>query len=133
MHGGLHVLFSSATDFSVVTDSREWRRLKTLFEVFSETEENMFTNQAGMVDQSGLKYPQIFLRGKESVNVPFKLQTFLSRMPVPEQKTASNPFAMEQSYSVVEKNFNERLRPKQIQVRLSFIGTGVRGRTSFVV
>lgn len=101
---------------SVVTDAREWRRLKTLFEVFSDTEENMFTNQTGIIDQSGLKYPQIFMRGKETVHIPFKLQTFLAKLPPSELKTSSNPFAQEQTYSVVEKNYNEKFKNKHIKV-----------------
>lgn len=113
-------MLRSIFDFhSVVTDSREWRRLKTLFEVFSETEENMFTNQTGIIDQSGLKYPQIFMRSKESVHIPFKLQTFLAKIPPSENKTSSNPFALEQTYSVVEKNYNDKFQSKQIKVRNS--------------
>ncbi|CAF4479437.1 unnamed protein product, partial [Rotaria sp. Silwood2] len=100
---------------SVVTDAREWRRLKTLFEVFSDTEENMFTNQAGIIDQSGLKYPQIFMRAKESVHIPFKLQTFLAKLPTSEHKTSSNPFSLEQTYAVVEKSYNEKIKSKQIK------------------
>jgi hypothetical protein len=105
---------------SVVTDAREWRRLKTLFEVFSDTEENMFTNQTGIIDQSGLKYPQIFMRSKESIHIPFKLQTFLAKIPPSEHKTSSNPFQQEQTYSVIEKNYNEKFKSKQIKVLLDF-------------
>ena len=101
---------------SVVTDAREWRRLKTLFEVFSDTEENMFTNQTGIIDQSGLKYPQIFMRGKETVHIPFKLQTFLARIPPSENKTSSSPYVHEETYSVAEKNYNEKVKSKQIKV-----------------
>lgn len=77
----------------------------------------MFTNQTGIVEQSGLKYPQIFMRGKESVHIPFKLQTFLAKIPPSENRTASNPFAQEQTYSVVEKNYNEKFKSKHIKVR----------------
>lgn len=104
-----------------MTDAREWRRLKTLFEVFSDTEENMFTNQAGIIDQSGLNYPQIFMRSKESIHIPFKLQTFLAKLPAAEHKTSSNPFAQEQTYSVVEKNYNAKMKTKQIKVCSIFI------------
>ncbi|CAF1495816.1 unnamed protein product [Adineta ricciae] len=102
-------------ELSVVTDAREWRRLKTLFEVFSDTEENMFTNQTGIIDQSGLKYPQIFMRGKEAVHIPFKLQTFLARIPPSENKTSSSPYVHEETYSVVEKNYNEKVKSKLIK------------------
>lgn len=76
----------------------------------------MFTSQTGIVDQSGLKYPQIFMRAKESVHVPFKVQTFLAKLPASEHKTSSNPFAQDQTYSVVEKKYNEKYRSKQIKV-----------------
>ncbi|CAF0912061.1 unnamed protein product [Rotaria sp. Silwood1] len=102
-------------ELSVVTDAREWRRLKTLFVVSSDTEENMFTNQAGSIDQRGLKYPQIFMRAKELVHIPFKLQTFLAKLPTSEHKTSSNPFLQEQTYTVVEKNYNEKIKSKQIK------------------
>ena len=100
----------------MVTDAREWRRLKTLFEVFSDTEENMFTSQAGIIDQSGLKYPQIFMRAKESIHIPFKLQTFLAKLPATDHKTSSNPYTQEETYSVAEKNYNETIKSKQIRV-----------------
>ncbi|CAF3451554.1 unnamed protein product [Rotaria sp. Silwood1] len=102
-------------ELSVVTDAREWRRLKTLFVVSSDTEENMFTNQAGSIDQRGLKYPQIFMRAKELVHIPFKLQTFLAKLPTSEHKTSSNPFLQEQTYTVVEKSYNEKIKSKQIK------------------
>jgi len=76
----------------------------------------MFTNQTGIIDQSGLKYPQIFMRAKESVHIPFKLQTFLAKLPLAEHKTSSNPFEQEQTYSVVEKNYNAKIKSKQIKV-----------------
>jgi hypothetical protein len=76
----------------------------------------MFTTQTGIIDQSGLKYPQIFVRSKESVHIPFKLQTFFAKLPITENKTSSNPFAQEQTYSVVEKSYNEKFKSKQIKV-----------------
>jgi hypothetical protein len=101
----------------VVTDAREWRRLKTLFEVFSETEENMFSHGTAMADQSGLQYPQLFMRAKEALHIPFKLQTFLSKVSPSELKTASSPFAQEQTYANVERDHQQRFKPKEIRVR----------------
>ena len=76
----------------------------------------MFTNHTGIIDQSGLKYPQIFMRAKETVHIPFKLQTFLAKLTKTQHKTSSNPFSQEHTYSVVEKNYNEKLTSKQIKV-----------------
>ena len=76
----------------------------------------MFTQQTGVVDQSGLRYPQILMRGKECVNVPFKLQSFLMKNSLSESKLSPNTYAKEQTYSVVEKNFNQKFSPKEITV-----------------
>ena len=57
-------------DFRPITDTREWRHFKLINEVYSTVEEGMFNLQT----KSGK--PEIFLRPKEKVNVPFKLLTF---------------------------------------------------------
>jgi hypothetical protein len=102
---------------SVVTDTNEWRRLKALFQVFSNVEDNMFIDQTGIIDQSGLKYPQIYMRAKESLHIPFKLQTFLPKTLPTNKQMSTNPFAREQTYSIIDKNYNEILQSKDIQVR----------------
>ena len=55
---------------SVITDPTEWRHYKMLNEVYTSVEEGMFNTET----KSGR--PEIFLRPKESVNVPFKFLTF---------------------------------------------------------
>ncbi|CAF0829530.1 unnamed protein product, partial [Didymodactylos carnosus] len=100
-------------EISVVTDAREWRKLKTMFDIHSETEESMFTQ----TDQAGLKYPQVFMRSKETIHIPFKIQTFQSGIKSEQYSQNSNPFTQEQIFSVVDKSFNERLKPKQIKVK----------------
>jgi nephrocystin-4 len=62
-------------DIQVVTDSREWRHLKLLHQIYSQVEDNMFNKQE-LDPTKQLKYPQIFLRPKETINVPLKFQTF---------------------------------------------------------
>ena len=52
--------------FRVITDPREWRHFKMLNEVYTSVEEGMFNTKS----ESG--FPEIYLRPKESVNVPFK-------------------------------------------------------------
>ena len=46
---------------------------------------------------------------------------FLAKIPPSEQRATSNPHEIEQTYSVVEKNYNHKFRPKQIKVRKSFL------------
>ena len=55
---------------SVITDTREWRHFKMLNEVYSSVEEGMFNTDT----KSGK--PEIFLRPKETVHVPFKFLSF---------------------------------------------------------
>ncbi|XP_033104596.1 nephrocystin-4-like isoform X2 [Anneissia japonica] len=64
---------SNDPELSVITEPREWRHFKQLFETFTPMEENMFNTQDKKGDVPGL---QIFLRPKEKVNVPFKYQSF---------------------------------------------------------
>ncbi len=56
--------------FRVVTDTREWRHYKALNDVGTPVEEGMFN-----VETKSEK-PEIFLRPKEAVNVPFVFLTF---------------------------------------------------------
>jgi nephrocystin-4 len=64
-------------DIQVVTDAREWRHLKILHQIYSQVEDNMFNRQEVTSDRGeAIKYPQIFLRAKETINIPFKYQTF---------------------------------------------------------
>lgn len=69
-------------DIQVVTDSREWRHLKILHQIYSQVEDNMFHRQElAPADPNGhaeIKYPQVYLRAKETVNIPFKYQTFVA-------------------------------------------------------
>ncbi|XP_033642216.1 nephrocystin-4-like isoform X2 [Asterias rubens] len=70
-------------ELSVITDPREWRHFKQLFETYTAIEENMF-NQDKKTDGDvpGL---QLFLRPKETVNVPFKYQSFKANHAVQPQ------------------------------------------------
>lgn len=71
-------------EIQVVTDAREWRHLKLLHQIYTQIEENMFHKQEAIPVGVGngekkdivIKYPQVFLRPKETINIPFKYQTF---------------------------------------------------------
>ncbi|XP_060072495.1 nephrocystin-4-like isoform X2 [Ylistrum balloti] len=57
-------------ELNVVTDPREWRYFKKLYELQGEVEEGMFNKQ------SKSHHVEIFLRPKETVQIPFKYLTF---------------------------------------------------------
>lgn len=75
----LVTIFIEDPEIQVVTDVREWRHLKLINQIYSQVEENMFHRQE-LADPSNNnaihKFPQVFLRAKETINVPFKFQTF---------------------------------------------------------
>uniref|UniRef100_A0A8C8SJT5 Nephrocystin 4 n=1 Tax=Pelusios castaneus TaxID=367368 RepID=A0A8C8SJT5_9SAUR len=57
-------------ELSVIVDSREWRHFKELTQtVTTPVEEDMFHRQGHLM-------PQVYLRPKETVYIPFKYQTF---------------------------------------------------------
>ncbi len=59
-------------EISVVTDSKEWRHLKILHQIYSQVEDQMFNKQEVDPQKNDVKYAQIFLRPKETINIPFK-------------------------------------------------------------
>lgn len=63
-------------DIQVVTNSKEWRHLKLLHQIYSQVEDDMFHREEIDPNQQNIKYPQLFLRPKETINIPFKFQTF---------------------------------------------------------
>ncbi|XP_043854059.1 nephrocystin-4 isoform X2 [Dromiciops gliroides] len=56
-------------ELSVILDSREWRHFKDATKVHTPLEEDMFHLHENHI-------PQLYLRPKETVHVPFKYQTF---------------------------------------------------------
>ncbi len=73
-------------DIQVVTDGREWRHLKLLHQIYSQVEDNMFHRQEIDQAKANVKYPQIYLRPKETINIPFKFQTFKADNSVDESE-----------------------------------------------
>ncbi|KAM8796423.1 nephrocystin-4 [Eudromia elegans] len=65
-------------ELSVIVDTREWRHFKELTKTATPIEENMFQLHHG-------HGPQLYLRPRETVHVPFKYQTF-SVEPVAAQQ-----------------------------------------------
>ncbi|NXA40267.1 NPHP4 protein, partial [Eudromia elegans] len=65
-------------ELSVIVDTREWRHFKELTKTATPVEENMFQLHHG-------HGPQLYLRPRETVHVPFKYQTF-SVEPVAAQQ-----------------------------------------------
>jgi len=61
----------SFLSLSVIVKSEEWRYFKELTKTLTPLEEEMFH-----LKESTLT-PQVYLRPKESVHVPFKYQTFV--------------------------------------------------------
>lgn len=85
-------------EIQVVTNSKEWRHLKLLHQIYSQVEDDMFHRQE--VDPNKqLKYPQIFLRPKETINVPFKFQSFRANNQVD-----TNDFLMNQQSDSIIRN-----------------------------
>ncbi|KAJ8016670.1 hypothetical protein DPEC_G00009660 [Dallia pectoralis] len=70
---------SDDPELNVIMDCDEWRHFKALTKTFTPLEEDMFHLKEDTVT------PQVYLRPKESVHVPFKYQTFVSDHTVTPQ------------------------------------------------
>jgi nephrocystin-4 len=75
-------------DLKVVTDGREWRHLKLLHQIYTQVEDNMF-HLDELARNSGIKYPQLLLRPKESMNIPLKFQTFKADSSIEHYENSS--------------------------------------------
>uniref|UniRef100_A0A4W3GNG7 Nephrocystin 4 n=1 Tax=Callorhinchus milii TaxID=7868 RepID=A0A4W3GNG7_CALMI len=69
-------------ELSIIINSREWRHFKNLTNTLTPLEEDMFLVQGGII------FPQVYLRPKETVHIPFKFQTFSADHYVPPQVVA---------------------------------------------
>ena len=70
------------SDLSVITDAREWRYFKMLNDLNTPVEEQLFNLSEDK--------PQIFLRPRKSVSVPFRFLKFQTDHPV-EAQAPSDP------------------------------------------
>ncbi|WAR15228.1 NPHP4-like protein, partial [Mya arenaria] len=89
-----------------ITDTREWRYFKQLHQVQSAMEEGMFSKEAKS------SFPEIFLRPKETVNVPFKYVLFKADQSVQPQGPI-DPFRQEPK---TKARPTDALRPKSLKV-----------------
>lgn len=76
----LHESFTSWYSTRVITDTREWRHFKQVHQVNTPVEEGMFSKSA-----ETNQLPEIFLRPKETVNIPFKFVMFSADQSVQPQ------------------------------------------------
>jgi len=98
-------------DCSVIHDAREWRYFKMLNGVTTPVEEQLFN--AGTCDK-----PQIFLRPKECVHVPFRFVTFRADHSVPDQAPSDPYRSFCQAAGMMSHNKNviDRLESQSIKV-----------------
>uniref|UniRef100_UPI00398E988F nephrocystin-4 isoform X2 n=1 Tax=Pristiophorus japonicus TaxID=55135 RepID=UPI00398E988F len=70
-------------ELSVIVNSREWKYFKNLTKTLTPLEEDMFHVEGG------IQFPQVYLRPKENVNIPFKFQTFSADHSIAPQGPAN--------------------------------------------
>ncbi|XP_078281703.1 nephrocystin-4 isoform X2 [Rhinoraja longicauda] len=92
-------------ELSVIVNSREWKYFKKLNEVRTPLEEDMFH-----IDGS-VQFPQIYLRPKETVYIPFKYQTFSVDHSVAPQGPSDGSLARKNLINREQSN-----TPKKIEV-----------------
>ncbi|KAK3594431.1 hypothetical protein CHS0354_000253 [Potamilus streckersoni] len=97
-------------DLRVVTDAREWRYFKQLNQLSTPIEEGMFNKEPKS------HYVEIFMRPKETVNIPFKFLTFQADQSVQPQGPV-DPFQQERKTKT--KQFDSL---KERVVKVSFKG-----------
>ncbi|KAJ7394786.1 Nephrocystin-4 [Desmophyllum pertusum] len=97
-------------ELKVITDTREWRYFKRKTETRSALEENMFDTA------STSPYPQVFLRPRETVHIPFKFQTFRADQSVPEQGPSHPLKQQTQTYLKTSTSEENNLKPRQVKV-----------------
>lgn len=111
-------IYCDDNELKVVTDTREWRHFKRKTETRSALEENMFDTA------STSPYPQVFIRTRETVHIPFKFQTFRADQSVPEQGPSHPLKQQAQTYLKTSISEENSLKPRQIKV--SFRNTDER-------
>ncbi|KAK7093408.1 nephrocystin-4-like isoform X2 [Littorina saxatilis] len=99
-------------DLRVVTDGREWRHYKQLCALSTPMEEGMFSSK------STPEAPQILLRPKETVHIPFKYQSYEADHSVMPQGP-SNPFDKQRKSDKALLQQDENLQTKRVRVNFS--------------
>ncbi|XP_066546868.1 nephrocystin-4 [Amia ocellicauda] len=99
---------SGDEELSVIVDTREWKHFKELTETRTPLEEDMFNLQGNKLK------PQIYLRPKETVNIPFKYQTFNADNTVITQGPAD--VRVNRNANDSQKHPSKIVQPKIIKV-----------------
>ncbi|KAL4221030.1 Nephrocystin-4 [Mactra antiquata] len=89
-----------------ITDTREWRYFKQLNQLQSQIEEGMFNRE------SKSHHPEVFLRPKETVNIPFKYISFLAEQSVKPQ----GPMDPYRQTMKSKTRQNDALKPKTVKI-----------------
>ncbi|KAL5014616.1 hypothetical protein ScPMuIL_008886 [Solemya velum] len=90
------------SELFVITDAREWRYYKQLNQLSTQVEESMFKPQPRS------QHPEIFLRPKETVNVPFKYLSYLADHSVQPQGPV-DPFRPHQQSEISSDALKSRV------------------------
>eukprot|EP00112_Aurelia_sp_Birch-Aquarium-sp1_P012360 Seg26.6 transcript_id=Seg26.6/GoldUCD/mRNA.D3Y31 product=Nephrocystin-4 protein_id=Seg26.6/GoldUCD/D3Y31 len=77
-------------DIAVITDAREWRYFKILTNTKTAVEENMINTVDSTI--------QVYLKGNETLHIPFKLQSFTAEGATPELGPPHPLFAKQSNY-----------------------------------
>ncbi|XP_050411736.1 nephrocystin-4 isoform X2 [Patella vulgata] len=96
-------------DVQVVTDTREWRHFKTLGQLPTQIEENMFSKEGKS------EFPQLFLRPKETVSIPLKFQSFLADQSV-QPPGPIDPLKSKQNMFKTGEHTDDILQSKSVRV-----------------
>ncbi|XP_078414346.1 nephrocystin-4 isoform X3 [Cetorhinus maximus] len=93
-------------ELSVIINSREWKHFKNLTKTLTPLEEDMFHVEGG------IQFPQIYLRPKETVYIPFKFQTFSADHSITPQGPADGKLPKKNVVNQQQPNST----PKKIEV-----------------
>ncbi|XP_051525966.1 nephrocystin-4-like [Myxocyprinus asiaticus] len=97
------------SELSVIVKTEEWRYFKELTKTLTPLEEEMFHLKEGTLT------PQVYLRPKESIHIPFKFQTFICGHTLPPQGTKS--LKISRSPQMAEKHLSNTIQAKSIKVQ----------------
>ncbi|XP_065102916.1 nephrocystin-4 isoform X2 [Paramisgurnus dabryanus] len=95
-------------ELSVIVKSEEWRYFKELTKTRTPLEHEMFHQESTLT-------PQVYLRPKESLHIPFKYQSFLCGHIHPSQDTKG--LMISKSPQMAQKHLSNTIQAKSIKVQ----------------
>ncbi|XP_077469932.1 nephrocystin-4 [Stigmatopora argus] len=101
-------IHSSDPDISVITNSDEWQYFKKLNKIPTPLREDMFHMEEGS------PCPKVYLRAKESVNIPLRYQSFLCDHNMTAQGPSFRPPS--KNFNVAKKILSDFVAAKTIKV-----------------